>query len=531
MVYEIPIFGITFIAANASNLFQSMKSFPAAAAMFILTLTPVLAQEPDSISQSTFPETMQIDILKLADTLEIKNISLADTFEIEIMDPEWDSSYFYEGDPEYNLLMSADRGQLKLVQMLVERGVSVDAYTSEGVTALMYAAQSGDFAMAKYLIENGAEPDEKPHNGITALTGAVRAGHYEMVELLLDAGASVDMKDYTNLTALMHASAFNYTRIVTLLVQHGANPEERDWFGTTPLMMAVYYNCYESSKELVRLEADINARDTFGFTSLMIAAQHGDYDLAWMLLDKGADPAIQNKSGQHALSMAVMNGHTDIIELLIENGANMNQRISPSTNAYDLAKEMEKEEMLAYLKEIGARPNKMPEFKGLRFGTSIGFNMNEVNYAVVTGVSENKYNSFATTGLVFRPTPVRILRPENDTLSYQYWEKRYAWPLTLGKQFRIYSLDGRDFGIRLQCTGALTWGSYRGSDRHPAVKYLFIPSAGLYWRKNFYGITFDYEYVPVKVQGLSPHKFRLGMEFYIDMRKRTRFTYKHIDWF
>ena len=497
-----------------------MKSFPAAAVLFILMLTPVFSQEPDSASLSVLPETTLVD-----------TVSLADTLEYEIIDPEWDSSYFYKGDPEYNLLMSADRGQLKLVRMLVERGVSVDAYTTEGVTALMYAAQSGDIDMVKYLLEKGAELDKKPLNGISALTGAARVDNYEVVKLLLDAGASVDMKDYSDLTALMHASAFNYTRIVTLLVQHGADLEARDWFGTTPLMMAAYYNCYESAKELVRLEADINARDTFGFTSLMIAAQHGDYDMAWMLLDKGADPGRQNKSGQHALSMAVMNGHTDIIELLIENGADMNQRISASTNAYDIAKEMEKDEMLTYLKKIGARPNRMPEFKGLRFGTSIGFNMNEVNYGFTGGVSENKYKSFATTGFVFRPTPVSILRSENDTLSYQFWERRYSWPLTLGKQFRVYSLDGRDYGIRLQCTGALTWGSYRGSDRHPAVKYLFVPSAGFYWRKDFYGINFDYEYFPVKVQGLSPHRFRLGLDFFIDMRKRTKFTYKHIDWF
>jgi hypothetical protein len=85
--------------------------------------------------------------------------------------------------------------------------------------------------------------------------------------------------------------------------------------------------------------------------------------------------------------------------------------------------------------------------------------------------------------------------------------------------------------VRVQLTGALTWGAYRGSDRHPRVRYLIIPSAGFLWRERFYGITLDYEYVPLKVYDISHHRVRLGLHFFIDLRKRTRFTQKHIDWF
>jgi len=484
-------------------------------------------------ADSLLPETLSPgDTLTPPDTLSIADtISIADTLFMLNIDPEWDSSFFFDDEPEYNLLMSADRGQLNLVEMLVSRGVDVDASTKDGVSSLMYAAQYGDTAMVRYLIESGSDLDMRPDNGISALTGAVRADEFEVVRILIKGGADADLKDNADLTALMHASAYNFDRIVRLLAENGAGMEMEDWFGTTPLMMAVYYDCFESALELLGLGADINAQDTFGFTSLMMASQHGDYDMAWMLLDKGADPGMQNRSGQHALSMAVMNGHEDIIELLIENGADMNQNITASSNALNLAREEKKDDMVVYLKQLGVRKNLVPEFSGLRFGASIGFNFTEVNYGITGGISESKYNSFATTGLVFRPNPVRILRPENDTLSYQYWEKRFVWPVTIGKQLRIYSLDGREYGIRFQGTGALTWGSYRGSDRHPVVRYRFIPSLGMYWRNKIYGITFDYEYMQLDIRGLKPHRFRLGIEFYIDMRKRTKFTYKHIDWF
>ncbi len=446
-------------------------------------------------------------------------------------DPEWDTSYFFPDDPEFNLIMAAERGQLNVVKLLVDRGVFVDASTGEGVTPLMYAAQSGDVSMVDYLISRGASLDARPSNGITALTGAVRAGRYEAAKLLLDAGAEPDRKDFTDLTALMYASAYNYPEIVTLLVEAGADPEMKDWFGTTSLMMAVYYNCYESSLELIRLGADINAQDTFGFTPLMIAVQHGDYDLAWMLLDMGADPNLRNKGGHHAISIAAMNDEPDMIELLMESGARTDRNISPSTNALNLADEMGNNEMVSYLRDLGLQKNRVPEFSGLRFGGSLGFNADDFTLAFEGGVTESKYNTFATTGFIFRPSAIRVLSPENDTLSYQFWEKRYIWPVSAGKDFRLYHSADKVYGLRIQFTGALTWGSYRGSERHPKVRYVPVPSLGFYWKKSFYGITFDYEYVPLHVQDISHHRFRLGVWFYTDLRKRLRFERKYIEWF
>jgi uncharacterized protein len=523
-----------------------MKCLHALTVLIFISIASAYPQIADSSSldesqQSVLQDTkLMPDTDILPDTAALSDTTAAnisdtlaqtDNSYIFTQDPEWDTSYFSPDNPEYNLILATDREQYKVVKMLLERGAYVNTSTDEGVTPLMYAAESGNIAITEILIARGAYLNERPSNGISALIGAVRSDHYEVAKMLLDSGALVNQKDYSDLSALTHASAYNYSRMITLLSQHGANLESEDWFGTTPLMTAVYYNCYEAARELIRLDADINAQDTFGFTPLMIAAQHGDYDMAWMLLDKGADTDIQNKGGQHAISIAVLNEHPDIVELLIENGAHLNQNISSSTNALNIAEEQGKDEMITYLKELGARKNNIPEISGLRFGSSIGFNGDVINVSVIGGVSELKYNSFATTGFVFRPTAVRILRSENSTLSYQYWERRYSWPITIGKQLSIVSSEDLEIGFRIQLTGALTWGGYRGSDRHPKVNYLFVPSAGIYRREKFYGVTFDYEYVPLKVHDISPHRIRVGMEFYIDIRKRTKFTYKHIDWF
>jgi len=311
----------------------------------------------------------------------------------------------------------------------------------------------------------------------------------------------------------------------------GADVEAGDWFGTRPLMMAVYYDCYETTQVLIRRGADVNARDTFGFTALMIAAQHGDYDMAWLLLDKGADPRLQNKGGLHAIAMAVMSGDEDIIELLLESGASINQHINYSTNALSLAKEEKSEAMVTFLLENKAHHNRVPEISGIRFEVGLDFSGDDLMVGGEIGLSENKYDMFATTGFFARTSAIRVIRPENDTLSYQFWERRYFLPLTLGKNFTFYRKQNISAGFKAQLRGGITWGGYRGSDLHPGTRFIVVPSAGLYWRDRYWGLSFDYEYVNYKVHDLSKHRFRLSLLFFINMQKRMKYTRKHISWF
>jgi ankyrin repeat protein len=442
-----------------------------------------------------------------------------------------DTAASLEGDREFNLIRAADRGQLKIVKFLVERGVDVDARSVEGVTPLMYASQNGYLEIMEYLIRMGADVNATPYNNVTPLIGAVRTGHFEATELLLEAGAKVDAKDELGLTSLMHASAYDYPEIADLLIGKGANLEAGDWFGTRPLMMAVYYDCYESAQVLVRRGADLNAQDTFGFTALMIAAQHADYDMAWLLLDRGADPRMQNKGGLHAIAMATISGDEDIIELLLENGAGVNQNISYSTNALSLAREAKSGKMEAFLLENKAHKNRIPEISEIRIEMGLDFSADDLMVGGEIGVSENKYNMFATTGFFARTKAVTVIRPENDTLSYQFWERRYFWPLTVGKNFTFYRNQPKSAGFKAQLRTGITWGGYRGSDLHPGTRFILVPSAGLYWRDKFWGLSFDYEYVNYKAHELSPHRFRLSLLVFINLQKRMKYTRKHISWF
>lgn len=525
---------ILYIFGISSDMI--MRSGISLLLVFLFYQTAGFSQVVEQVDTSS-SETSAVKPAALADTLKT---APADT--LQPLTPmegigdykvvvQADTSASLLGDRAFNLIQAADKGQLKIVKFLVEKGVDVDATTVDGVTPLMYASQNGNTEIIEYLISQGADVNATPDNNVTALIGAVRTGHYEAAEMLLEAGAKVDAKDELELTSLMHASAYNYPEIADLLIEKGADTEAGDWFGTRPLMMAVYYDCYETTQVLVARGADLNARDTFGFTALMIAAQHADYDMAWLLLDKGADPRLRNKGGLHAIALATLSQDEDIIELLLENGASINQNINYSTNALNLAKEAKSEEMEFFLLENKAHYNRAPEISEIRIEMGLDFSADDLMVGGEVGISENKYNMFASTGIFARTKALKVIRPENDTLSYQFWERRYFWPFTIGKNFDFYRKQSNAAGFKAQLRGGPTWGGYRGSGLHPGTRFALVPSAGLYWREKYWGLSFDYEYVDYKVHELSPHRFRLSLLIFINLQKRMKYTRKDISWF
>ena len=67
------------------------------------------------------------------------------------------------------LCAAAEFDQLRCVQQLVRRGVSIDRATRTGETALTRAAAAGHVEVIKQLVAGGADPDHETVMGITAV--------------------------------------------------------------------------------------------------------------------------------------------------------------------------------------------------------------------------------------------------------------------------------------------------------------------------------------------------------------------------
>ncbi len=158
-------------------------------------------------------------------------------------------------------------GALDLIRVLLDRGVDVNARTTEvppvrrfvttlgdlswvdftGQTAFLRAALSGDVTVMKLLLQKGADPKIPTNSNTTALMAAagvnwVVAQTYteskesllEAVKLCLDLGDDVNAANSMGLTAVMGAANRGSDEILQFLVEKGARLDVKDKEGRTP---------------------------------------------------------------------------------------------------------------------------------------------------------------------------------------------------------------------------------------------------------------------------------------------------------
>jgi ankyrin repeat protein len=177
------------------------------------------------------------------------------------------------------LSMAAQKGNLDVVKLLVEKGAAVDAKANyvgspasvsefyadpqivklltvkapieaTGATPLYIAAKEGHVAVMTVLLDKGAAIDAKADDAGTPLTISALNGHAGAVELLLDRGAAVEGFSKGGATALVLAGQSGHASIVQMLLKKGAAVDAKDDDGFTPLARAVQHRDVESAMRL-----------------------------------------------------------------------------------------------------------------------------------------------------------------------------------------------------------------------------------------------------------------------------------------
>lgn len=433
-----------------------------------------------------------------------------------------DTSYFIEGDQNFNLIMSASKGHLSNVENLLREGADINAVTIDNISSLMYATENGDFEMVRFLLEKGADPDLKPFNGITALISAARLNYIRIAEFLVNNGANINAADEEGITAIHYAAAYNFSDLVGMLLYYDADPNKADRKGNIPIVTAAYNNALESIKVLVKHEVSIDDQDREGFTPLMVSIQRGNRETTEYLLENGADIRIKNQGNMTALAFAVEAGNYDLADTLIRKGADVNHMINKSLNILELAKGNKNDEIVELLEAADAKSNVNPGFQKMGIGPGLQFNGNDFMTSVDLELLESKYNTGINAGFAFRPTAVRILtEPENDTL-YQYWERRYLIYAGLEKRFAIIKPDPRiQSGPFASMNAAYSFGGYRGSSNKPDGILKPDMQLGWYYQNNLILLKLSYNYLDFKVSNISPHRFCFNLLFTFNTTKKS----------
>ncbi|MEQ1897830.1 MAG: ankyrin repeat domain-containing protein [Vicinamibacterales bacterium] len=207
---------------------------------------------------------------------------------------------------------AAHRGEVALVDVLLQAGAKATAVNAYGVTPLALAVESGDPGVVSRLLKAGADANAATTGGETALMTASRLGKAEAVKVLLEHGAQVNATEATRgQTALMWAAAEGHADVIRLLLQKGADiaatsrgpssPKDiTDGFSIykrvaqridpfKPVQFAVRAGHLEATRALVEAGANVNEETVNGLSLLTLAIANAAYDTASYLIDKGAD--------------------------------------------------------------------------------------------------------------------------------------------------------------------------------------------------------------------------------------------------
>jgi len=128
---------------------------------------------------------------------------------------------------ESPLMLAALKGYLDVAKQLIARDADVN---KPGWAPLHYAATKGDIPMIELMLENDAYIDAESPNGSTPLMMAAQYGTPEAVKVLLNAGADPTIKNSLNLSAIDFANRVNRTDVAeTIARQIKAKQPKGTW--------------------------------------------------------------------------------------------------------------------------------------------------------------------------------------------------------------------------------------------------------------------------------------------------------------
>ena len=156
------------------------------------------------------------------------------------------------------------------------------------------------------------------------------------------------------------AKSGDLAKLRSLLDTNPALLKVQDDIGKTPLHWAVGKGQTEAVKLLVHTyHADPNILNKNGGTPLHVAASQAQPEAARILIAHGADVNARTRNDSTPLHFAAFKGqkpgHIEAAKILIEHGADVNAKIDTGATPLSMAMYRQNTEMIALLKQHGAK--------------------------------------------------------------------------------------------------------------------------------------------------------------------------------
>lgn len=223
----------------------------------------------------------------------------------------------YKGNT--SLHVAAAKGNIEVLQLLLDHGADLGATRTDGRTAFHDAATWGNVEAVKLMLKNGAEINAVDNERFTPLLLSTFYSRHEVSQLLLEMGADWKKPNDGGWTVLHFAAGAGFVDIVKRLIDSGADKNGTDDTGMTPMAIAASTGQQDVIDYLIRL----GANDESGFPAYQ-AASSGQLDVVKFFLEY--NPSILNtasKTGETLLQIAVKKNHPAVLRCLLDRGADV----------------------------------------------------------------------------------------------------------------------------------------------------------------------------------------------------------------
>ncbi|NNL16956.1 MAG: ankyrin repeat domain-containing protein [Flavobacteriaceae bacterium] len=114
------------------------------------------------------------------------------------------------------LILACYHGNEEVVRFILDKANNINGTSNYG-TPLMAAVVKGNLNIVEMLLERKADTNIADSNGTTAMHYAVMFKNYDVIKLLLEAKADLKIKDNRGQSALDYAAIYNDKKLNNLL--------------------------------------------------------------------------------------------------------------------------------------------------------------------------------------------------------------------------------------------------------------------------------------------------------------------------
>lgn len=293
------------------------------------------------------------------------------------------------------LFWAAYRGNLEIMQNLVDKGAKTDHLDAKGYSVFNFAASTGqtntlvydfcikhgtkptndfdnvganaillvapydkDFKLMEYFISKGLHLNTIDKNGFTAIDYAAKTGNSSLIKLLLE--KNLKFSDNAMIMASQAVRGVtNSLEVYQFLEEIGINPKAIGKNGENALHSIVKKDKQDDViNYFLSKGVSVDLADNDGNTPLINAAATSNLETISLLSSYSKNLNWVNKKGISALAMAFKSNTADVINFLIKKGAkltvldaNKENLVSYAIQSYNPKKADELDAKLAILKQ------------------------------------------------------------------------------------------------------------------------------------------------------------------------------------